>query len=77
MLFKNYLHIFLGQHHDRKKFKKCTKNNIKITLWSHRSTKKQAASVLKNNIKGVYEILKNCTKDSKLNNDTKECAIHF
>ncbi|XP_050532948.1 uncharacterized protein LOC126900953 [Daktulosphaira vitifoliae] len=52
------------------------KSVLKITLKPHCdtrwSTKKQAISVLKNNIKGVHEILKNLSEDSKLNNDTKQ-----
>jgi len=36
--------------------------------------KNQAVSVLKNNIKGVYEELKKLSEDSKLNNVIKVCA---
>ncbi|XP_060846436.1 uncharacterized protein LOC132926113 [Rhopalosiphum padi] len=57
------------------------KNILKIILKSHCetrwSTKKQAVSVLKNNIKGVYEVLKRFSEDSKLNNDTKVGAKHL
>jgi len=57
------------------------KNVLKITLKSHCetrwSTKKQAVSVLKNNIKGVYEVLEKLSEDSKLNNDTKIGAKHL
>lgn len=54
------------------------KKIINVTLKSHCDTrwssKKQAVSVLKNNIKNIYELLKKMSEDSTLNSETKEGA---
>lgn len=51
---------------------------LKVTLKSHCSTrwftKKQAVSALKNNLKGLFELLKRLSEDCTLNHDTREGA---